>query len=124
RYYRSSETQSGMDEVYAPLYDRLTGVQIAADNLVVIFTRYNEVPNEGEVFDVPLSGYGKAYAIRDGQIYELIWTREKPEDLISLTFPDGSLYQYKPGNVWYSVLGSQSVVEQQDRNWRFTFFMP
>lgn len=124
RYYRSSETQSGMDEVYAPLYDRLTGVQIAADNLVVIFTRYNEVPNEGEVFDVPLSGSGKAYAIRDGQIYELIWTREKPEDLISLTFPDGSLYQYKPGNVWYSVLGSQSVVEQQDRNWRFTFFMP
>jgi hypothetical protein len=124
RYYRSSETQSGMDEVYAPHYDRLTGAQIAADNLVILFTRYNEVPNEGEVFDVPLSGSGKAYAVRDGIINELTWTREGPEDLISLSFPDGTPYEYKPGNIWYSVLGSQSIVTQQERNWRFTFYMP
>ncbi len=124
RYYRSAETQSGMDEVYAPHYDRLTGAQIAADNLVILFTRYNEIPNEGEVFDVPMSGSGKAYAVRNGQIFELTWTRENPEDLISLSFPDGTPYEYKPGNIWYSVLGSQSVVSQQERNWRFTFYMP
>jgi hypothetical protein len=89
-----------------------------------LLTRYNEVPNEGEVFDVPLSGSGKAYAVRDGQIYKLTWKREKQEDLISLSFPDGVPYEYKPGNIWYSVLGSQSVVEQQERNWRFTLYMP
>ncbi len=124
RYYRSSEIVSGMNEEYAPLFDRLTGEQIAADNLVILFSRYNQVISEGEVFDNPLTGTGIAYAVRDGNIYELTWSRTNPEDLISLTFPDGTEYEYKPGNTWFSIFGSQSVLEQHQRNWKFTLYMP
>lgn len=124
RYYRSSEVISGMDEEYAPLYDRANGEQIAADNLVVIFTRYNQVPDFNEVFDVPLSGSGPAYGIRDGQIYELIWKRDVSDELFTLTYRDGNPYAFKPGNTWFSILGSQSKLMQQEKNWQFNFYMP
>lgn len=126
RYYRSSETQSGMLEEYeyAPLYDRLNGEQIAADNLVVLFTRYNQVVPKDEVFDVPLIGDGIAYAMRDGRIFQLTWTRTQADALVSLQYADGTEYTYKPGNTWFSVLGSQSSVEQQQRNWKFTCYLP
>ena len=124
RYYRSSEVVSGLDEEYAPLYDRGNGEQIAADNLVVIFTRYNQVPDFNEVFDVPLAGSGTAYGVRDGQIFELVWTRDESGGIFTLTNKDGTPYAFKPGNTWFSILGSQSKVVQQERNWQFIMYMP
>ena len=124
RYYRSSEVVSGMEEEYAPLYDRANGEQISADNLVVIFTRYNQVPDFNEVFDVPFTGNGTAYGIRDGLITELTWNRIEPGGLFTLTGKDGTPYAFKPGNTWFSILGSQSKLNQQERNWQFTFYMP
>ena len=124
RYYRSSEVVSGMDEEYAPLYDRGSGEQIAADNLVVIFTRYNRVPDFNEVFDVPLEGSGTAYAMRDGQIFELVWIRDESGGMVTFSNKDGTPYSFKPGNTWFSILGLQSEVMQQERNWQFTLYMP
>ncbi len=124
RYYRSSEIKSGLDEEYAPLYDQLTGRQIAADNLVILFTRYNQVENENQVFDVPMIGSGKAYAARDGMINALTWKREASDQLLELLNENGTAYSFKPGTIWYSVFGSQSKLEQQDRNWKFTLYMP
>lgn len=124
RYYRSSEVVSGMNEDYAPLYDRGNGEQIAADNLVVIFTRYNQVPDFNEVFDVPLAGSGTAYGIRNGQIFELVWARNESGGMFTLSNKDGTPYSFKPGNTWFSILGSQSKITQKERNWQFTMYIP
>ncbi len=124
RYYRSSETQSGLQEEYAPLYDRFNGEQIAADNLVILFTRYNQVLPKEEVFDIPLMGSGTAYAMRDGKLFELTWSRSQSDALVFLQYADGTPYSFKQGNTWFSVLGSQSNVEQQQRNWKFTCYLP
>jgi hypothetical protein len=125
RYLRFQDTQeatNGQPEGYAPLTDRLTGQQIAAENVVVLLAahKYTYKAGASEIIDITFSGTGKAYAFRDGQVYELQWNHPVGNAIFSLTFPDGTLYPYKQGVTWYQPVGQSTMISKpQDGVWRF-----
>jgi hypothetical protein len=132
RYLRFQDTQEASNaagEVFAPLTDKLTGQQIAADNIVVLFLphdyAYRSHTGSSEIIDIQVDGSGKAFAMRDGQVFEAQWNRPTKDSVLYLTLPDGSLYPFKPGNTWFQVIGqSSTVANPQSDVWRFEFSIP
>jgi hypothetical protein len=129
RYQRSQEAQSSAEgeEVYEPLFDSLTAERVAADNLVILMAEidYFYQSNSTDIYDIYLLGKGKAYALRDGQIFELTWERWTMEEMLALKYPSGKNYPLKPGNVWFEVLGqSSSVTLEAGPTWHFNYAIP
>jgi hypothetical protein len=128
RYLHSQDNvyDLGSGEEFAPLIDQVNNEQVAAENVVILLmthSYYREPPSE--IVDIQFLGTGKAYAFRDGNVYELQWNIPTQGSMISLTFPDGSIYPYKPGNTWFQVIGQYSTVsEPETGSWRFDFLMP
>jgi hypothetical protein len=124
--FQDNVYDQGQGEEYAPLLDRLTNQQIAAENVVVLYVRHEYFRQPpGEIIDILLSGTGKAYAFRDGQVYEVTWNRANIYSVLSLTFSDGSPYPLKPGKTWYQVIGQTSTSSQPlPDSWRFQFVIP
>lgn len=114
------------EETYAPLMDRVNNQQIMADNVVILVAQHSYFqPPPSEIVEIALSGTGKAYALRDGQVYVVTWNRPTNDSVLYLTFPDGSRYPYKPGTTWYQVIGSSSEVTQPQAGiWKFVFRFP
>jgi hypothetical protein len=116
----------GQGESYAPLLDRLNDQPISAANVIVILvphTYFTQPP--GEIVEILLSGTGKAYAFRDGQMYEVTWNRPGNNSVLYLTFADGTRYNFKPGNTWIQVLSTTSLVTPKEAGvWRFDFHFP
>jgi len=132
RYLRFQDTQEANDsqtENYAPLPDRLTGEQLAADNVVVVYAphqyAFNTKPGPSEVVDILLTGSGPAYAFRDGQVFPVTWNRPNKDSVLFLTLADGSPYALKPGNTWVEVIGQSSRLETPSPDiWRFLHYIP
>lgn len=124
--FQDNVYDQGQGEDYAPLLDRLTNQQIAAENVVVLFVRHEYFRQPpGEIIDILLSGTGKAYAFRDGQVYEVTWNRANIYSVLSLTFSDRSPYPLKPGKTWFQVVGQTSTSSQPTPDaWRFQFVIP
>lgn len=132
RYLRFQDTIEAGDaqgEVFDAMIDKLTGQQVAADNVVILYLphafAYKSKSTPNEIVDIQLMGTGWAYAYRDGQMYEARWNRPNKESVLFLTFPDGSLYPYKPGNTWYEVVGQSSqLTDLGNGGWRYVFSFP
>jgi hypothetical protein len=128
RYLRFQDNvyDTGQGEEYTPLTDRLNNQQISAANVVVILARheyFQQPPNE--IVDILLSGSGKAYAFRDGQMYELLWNRPTTSSVLSLSYSDGTPFPLKPGTTWFQVVGvSTNAAQEGNGAWRFNFLFP
>lgn len=120
RLQDTNEAPEGVVEGFAPLFDQLTGQQIAADNVVVLFATHEflsgSVPGKNEIVEINLSSSGPAVAFRDGLRYDVTWNTMGDSSPLFLTFPDGSLYPFKPGNTWFQVVGQSSTSEIQEGN--------
>jgi hypothetical protein len=125
RYVRWQEADSrGIgEEVYLPLVDNLTSQPVAADNLVILLvpTGYYFKSNSTEIYDIALKGQGPGFAMRQGKVFKIEWKRLKPEQLISIVYPGGIPYPFKPGNIWFEVLTSDSTRQVDGLNWNFFF---
>lgn len=130
KYLRFQDNQEAMDaqsEGFDPLVDRLTGQQVTADNVVVLLVSHEYTYKSGnsEVIDIKLTGSGKAYAFRDGQMYEVQWTRPSTNSVLSLSYPDGSPFPFKHGTTWFQPVGVSSVVQANEGGtWRFEMLFP
>ncbi len=129
RYQDTTEAANIQNESFELLVDKFTGQRIEAANVVILFLpheyAYRSQSGNSEIVDIILSGSGRAYALRDGAIFELAWNRPNRDSVLFLTFPDGSLYPFKPGNTWFQVIGQSSKVEVLEGGlWRFTFSIP
>jgi hypothetical protein len=129
RYLRFQDTQEdqGQGEAYAPLMDKLTNQQVAADNVVVLLvpTQYAFKSGNSEIIDTLLNGTGTAYAYRDGQVFQVKWSRPQFDSMLTLLQADGKPFAYKPGNTWYEVVGQSSLPKkEEDGIWRFTYTIP
>jgi len=126
KYLRFQETETdttgGQNTQYAQMTDRLTGEPLAFDNVVVIQVLYQYY--DVEVYDPLLIGSGKAYAFRDGQMYEVQWQRPASDSVISLAYPDGTPFPFKPGNTWFEVMGQASTVATTEQGMWFKHLMP
>lgn len=126
RYLRFSDIENdttGTNPQYAQLTDELTKRPIAADNLLVIFARHSIADSRAsvEVLDVTLLGTGPAYLARDGQLYQLQWSRMAEDRVLTLVDENGNPFPFKPGQTWIEVFALNSTVMQEGSAWRFQF---
>jgi Protein of unknown function (DUF3048) N-terminal domain/Protein of unknown function (DUF3048) C-terminal domain len=128
RYLRFQDTQddlNGAGEAYGPLVDRLTDEQISTANVVVLLVPHEYYSQSPEIIEMTLAGSGDGYAFRDGRMYPVKWNVPDQTSVLYLTNPDGTLFPYKPGNTWYTLLGTTSKISQPETGtWRFDFRIP
>jgi hypothetical protein len=128
RYLRFQEVQDDRGErAYAPLTDSLTGLQLSADNVIVLFVRHEYFlkSSSTEIIDQPILGSGRGYAFRDGLLYPVEWRHAAADQMLSLYLPNNRFYPLKPGVTWFIVLGESSALGQGvDGQWQFQFGMP
>ncbi|GAB4488384.1 MAG: DUF3048 domain-containing protein [Anaerolineales bacterium] len=127
KYLRFAETDndlSGNNERYAPLTDRVTGDPISADNVVVLYITHQYFSRHPEIVDIVISGPGKAYLFRDGQMFALTWYRNGLDQRLTLADAQGKIFPLKPGNTWFEIIGASSALSGESPAWRFTFSIP
>ena len=128
-YYRFQEINDMRDgvEEFAPLVDRVTGLQVHASNVIVLFVNHsfaNNYDSEDEVFQIDLTGTGEAYVFRDGVGILAKWYRTDINQPLLLTSLSGSPILMRPGITFYEVIGLRSYVDQGDGEWTFRHDWP
>lgn len=97
----------------APLTDALTGEQISAANVIVVWANHVQTDILEDVFggghysiQIQVWGEGPVRLFRDGQIYEGKWVRQRREDMLSFVDQEGKPLALKPGNSWFQLIPS------------------
>ncbi len=92
-----------------PHIDDLTGEQLAADNVVVLYV--NHVPTlivedalGNKSVQIQLWGEGRMELYRDGTVQQGKWLRPQREDPLLFADADMQPLQLKPGNVWIQIV--------------------
>jgi hypothetical protein len=84
-----------------------SGVVLGPTTMVIQLVKIS--PSEyGDKFGgvTPLSetvGTGKAYILRDGQVFTTQWNRAFPDSGTTFTLPDGSVMNFAPGQIWVAL---------------------
>lgn len=101
-----------------PLMDDLTGEQLAAANLVVLYV--NHVPTlivedalGSQSVQIQLWDQGRMQLFRDGTVQEGRWLRPQREDPLLFVDEDMQPLQLKPGNVWIQIVPLDMAVTHQ-----------
>lgn len=86
--------------------DAETGAQVSADNIVVIWAKYDAAARDAvgsTTYDVTLGGKGRATVFRDGVRIECTWEASRD---VPPTFrdQDGKAVKLKPGRTWFEVI--------------------
>lgn len=127
RFQEKSDTHDGKPEAYLPLQDNVTGLQVHAANVVVLFA-YHEFANpfqeDDEVYHIDLTGTGEAYVFRDGMGYPAKWHRLTKDQPLMLTTPAGIPLALHPGLTFYEVIGRNSYASQGEGEWFFHHTTP
>ncbi len=104
--------------------DAADGQQLWADNLVIIEVPHNDNPDifpEGATYrsiQIELWDQGRAFLLRDGQVYEGYWRRQNqdPGSALQIIYGNNIPIMLKPGRSWVSVVrgfGDVIISEQQ-----------
>ena len=131
-YLRQTDDADGKG-LFHPDTDRLTGRQLAFDNLIVVLADY-QVVRHGQ-YDVNLhyglEGY--AFLFRDGQMYKIRWSTanhdwEKQTGLlrpIHFIGTDRQPFPLKPGHSWIIIMTTNSALKDLGQGkWQALFAMP
>lgn len=101
-----------------PHVDDLTGEQLTADNVVVLYV--NHVPTlivedalGNTSVEIQLWGQGRMQLFRDGTVQEGQWLRPQREDPLLFVDEDMQPLKLKPGNVWIQVVPLDMAVTSQ-----------
>ena len=131
-YLRYTDSIDGTGVLH-PDQDRLTGRQIAFENIVVLFSNY-AVFRHGQ-YDVDLCcGYeGYAVLFRDGQMFKIRWNTNNREweqktgllRPIKFVGDDKEPVAFRPGKTWIALVTPNSVLTAEPGNcWQMQFAMP
>lgn len=106
-----------------PHFDAADGEQIWADNLVIIEVPHVDRPDlfppgaNYTSLGVELWGQGRAYVIRDGELFQGFWRRNENRangQALQLVYGDNTPIMLKPGRSWVTVvrgLGTTNIQE-------------
>lgn len=121
-YLRS---QDKADAILRPMPDRVTGEQLAFDNVVVLYT-WHEVTTPTIISIEMWYAYGRpALFFRDGKVYRGRFTFVGPDLPLRFLNEQGTFFPLKPGNTWFQVVGLDSTTEgHENGSWRVTFVAP
>lgn len=130
-YLRSQDKADGSGKFY-PTTDRLSGKQLAFENVVVLFAQHTAV--KPTIIDIDLLyTIHPAILFRDGQAYRIFWTTANGEyektskRLRPIRFidADGNPFPLKPGHTWVEmVTDTTTVQEKTPGEWNVRFFAP
>jgi hypothetical protein len=124
RFQDAADNVAGDAEALAPLVDNLTGLQVAADNVVVLLVPHSYYSEQPEIVNINLLGTGPAYVFRDGRVFRVFWSRTRRAGVLRLTTQDGTPFPFKPGTTFFQVVGETTRVWQLGEDWRFDFQIP
>jgi hypothetical protein len=84
-----------------------SGVVLGPTTLVIQMVRIS-ASEYGDKFGgvTPLSetvGTGKAYVLRDGEVFTTTWNRAFPDSGTTFTLGDGSVMNFAPGQIWVAL---------------------
>lgn len=132
-YLRSQDHADGSGE-FSPATDRLTGEQLAFENVIVLEAQHEVLNSAGTMIDVDLFyKTGNAYLFRDGQVYPILWSTVNGEyekstghlRPIRFTDLDGSPIPLKPGSTWVEMMDVSATVSQTAPGaWKARFYSP
>ena len=128
RYVDTSEIKEA--GILHPETDRLTGRQLAVQNLIVVFAKHEVIsPTNLDILLDP-GRTGKAILFRDGVSLNIDWsTGAKNSDQASrpLQFlqKNGDPVELRPGHTWVIVVTPEtSLDEESEGRWQLTFAPP
>lgn len=119
--------------VLIPATDRLTGRQMAFENVIVVFAEHLRFRHNQLEIDFSFGQKNPAYLFRDGQAYNIYWsTRNREYEretgiLRPIHFVDAqdNLVPLHPGRTWIHIVTPySSVTEQGDGKWLVYFVQP
>jgi hypothetical protein len=124
KYLRWTETDIPENPIkMIPLEDQLSGKQIAFDNVVLLYARYNEYNPTLHNIELYANRDGRrAYFFRNGQMTNGLW--RSPATDLPLEFFDttGHPIPLKPGNTWFVIIGLESTIDEvQPGQWKIQF---
>lgn len=108
-----------------PLLDRVTGQQLAFDNIVIVFAHYIEnAPSEHDVELMKNIEGKRAVFYRDGHMFEGQWKVPSDQAPIQFFDADGAPFPLKPGNTWIVLADDNSIFNQkQSGAWELFFVL-
>jgi len=131
-YLRYTDRADTTGEIF-PATDRLTGRQMAFENVIVVFADYNRFRHNQFEVDFSMGQKYPAYLFRDGQAFKIYWSTknrdwEKTTGLLRpLHFVDAqdNLVPLHPGRTWlHLVTPFSSVTNQGNGEWLMKFVQP
>jgi hypothetical protein len=104
--------------------DALTGEQITAANVVMLYANHVYADFWEEMIgargnwklsiQIQLWGQGTALLFRDGEAIPGVWKREGRSDMLTFYHGDGTPLPLKPGNSWMQVVTLETTTEEVD----------
>ena len=117
-YYRwIEEAQTSGDFTQIPLIDRNTGLQLAFENVIILYTRYTEIMPT--MFEMELDGNAngqRAFFFRDGVFSEGTWQSNGRDRPFIFKNSWGAQMPLKPGKSWIIMVGLSSDLTQTSPN--------
>ncbi|HLF74993.1 MAG TPA: SdrD B-like domain-containing protein [Anaerolineales bacterium] len=131
-YLRWTDLADGMGTL-VPATDRLTGRQMAFENVIVVFAEHNRFRHNQLEVDFSLGQKQPAYLFRAGQAFQIYWStanrdREKTTGLVRpMHFVDkqDQPVPLQPGRTWIHIVTPfSSVTDQGNAEWLVQFVQP
>ena len=123
-YLRFTDQADGRG-VLSPATDRLTGRQMAFENVVVLFAEHERFRHNQLEINLRRGQKGWAYLFRDGQAFKMYWSTENRawERTTGFVRPihfvdtQGNLIPLHPGRTWIHIVTPfSSVTDQGNEN--------
>ena len=131
-YLRQTDQADGSSNFH-PATERLSGRQLAFENVIAVEAEYAVVRYLQYDIDLRMGNKGYAYLFRDGQVYQIYWSTrsrewEKNTGLlrpIHFEDADGNPVPLKPGRTWIHLVTPGSYLEEQENGmWKVNFIQP
>jgi hypothetical protein len=132
-YLRFQDEANGAG-TFIPSTDRLTGEQLAFENVILLFAKHKVLNSERTLIDVELLYTGNlAYLFRDGQVFPIYWNTmngeyEKTSGLlrpIRFTDRSGKPISLKPGQTWVEMVDMSTTLQEIEAGaWKARFYAP
>lgn len=102
----------------APQLDAVSNEPLTTANVLVLYAPHEtttivEDSLGSRSIRIPLTGGGKATLLRDGQAFDVTWSRTDPHALFQFTDASGRAVAFKPGNLWIEVAPVELQVQIQ-----------
>ena len=117
-----------------PEIDRLTGRQLAFENVIVLFTKHDVISPTNLDIHLEQDWLGDALLFRDGKMYNIRWSTVATDEEFEtgrrhpirfLNQDDKTPFPLKPGQTWIVVVTPETpVTEQSTGEWLLQFFQP